>query len=168
MAAQKSGMDERYIVDNEQSIPSFWLKCIFAMNNERSTEHSLSPDDVLFVAESRIVQELSEKGSCIIVGRCADFVLKDRPNVIKIFCYSDPESAIERCVEEYGIPRGQAEAEIRRVNRNRIAHYEYYTGMKWGEPHHYNLMINTGSIDIATAAALVKDVYDNMRRKRQA
>ena len=168
MAAQKSGMDERYIVENEQSIPSFWLKCIFAMNNERSTEHSLSPDDVLFVAESRIVQELSEKGSCIIVGRCADFVLKDRPNVIKIFCYSDPESAIERCVEEYGIPRGQAEAEIKRVNRNRIAHYEYYTGMKWGEPHHYNLMINTGSIDIATAAALVKDVYDNMRRKRQA
>ena len=59
MAAQKSGMDERYIVENEQSIPSFWLKCIFAMNNERSTEHSLSPDDVLFVAESRIVQELS-------------------------------------------------------------------------------------------------------------
>ena len=168
MAAQKSGMDERYIVENEQSIPSFWLKCIFAMNNERSTEHSRSPDDVLFVAESRIVQELSEKGSCIIVGRCADFVLKDRPNVIKIFCYSDPESAIERCVEEYGIPRGQAEAEIKRVNRNRIAHYEYYTGMKWGEPHHYNLMINTGSIDIATAAALVKDVYDNMRRKRQA
>lgn len=168
MAAQKSGMDERYIVENEQSIPSFWLKCIFAMNNERSTEHSLSPDDVLFVAESRIVQELSEKGSCIIVGRCADFVLKDRLNVIKIFCYSDPESAIERCVEEYGIPRGQAEAEIKRVNRNRIAHYEYYTGMKWGEPHHYNLMINTGSIDIATAAALVKDVYDNMRRKRQA
>ncbi len=168
MAAQKSGMDERYIVENEQSIPSFWLKCIFAMNNERSTEHSLSPDDVLFVAESRIVQELSEKGLCIIVGRCADFVLKDRPNVIKIFCYSDPEIAIERCVEEYGIPCGQAEAEIKRVNRNRIAHYEYYTGMKWGEPHHYNLMINTGSIDIATAAALVKDVYDNMRRKRQA
>ena len=54
------------------------------------------------------------------------------------------------------------------MNRNRIAHYEYYTGMKWGEPHHYNLMINTGSIHIATAAALVKDVYDNMRRKRQA
>lgn len=168
MAAQRSGMDERYIVENEQSIPSFWLKCIFAMNNERSTEHSLSPDDVLFVAESRIVQELAEREPCIIVGRCADFVLKDRPDVIRVFCYSDAASACDRCVEEYGIPRERAEAEIRRVNHNRIAHYEYYTGMKWGEPHHYNLMINTGSIDLGTACSLVKDLYDNMQANIRA
>lgn len=168
MAAQKSGMDEHYIVENEQSIPSFWLKCIFSMNNERSAEYGLSPDDVLFVAESSIVQELAERESCIIVGRCADFVLKDRPNVIRVFCYSDAVSASERCVEEYGIPREKAEAEIRRVNHNRIAHYEYYTGMKWGEPHHYNLMINTGSIDLTTACALVKDIYDNMLARQRA
>ena len=166
MAAQKSGMDERYILENEQSIPSFWLKCIFAMNNERSIEHGLSPDDVLFVAESRIVQELAEQGPCIIVGRCADFVLKDRPNVVKVFCYCDAASACERCVGEYGIPRERAAAEIKRVNRNRIAHYEYYTGMKWGEPHHYNLMINTGSIGLKTACALVKEVCAPLCRQR--
>lgn len=168
MAAQRSGMDERYIIENEQSIPSFWLKCMFAMNNERSVEHGFSPDDVLFVAESRIVQELAERGPCIIVGRCADFVLKDRPNVIRIFCYSDAASACERCVREYGIAPERAEAEIKRVNRNRIAHYEYYTGMKWGEPHHYNLMINTGSIDLKTACGLVKSLYDNIGHRKQA
>lgn len=168
MAAQRSGMDERYIIENEQSIPSFWLKCMFAMNNERSVEHGFSPDDVLFVAESRIVQELAERGPCIIVGRCADFVLKDRPNVIRIFCYSDAASACERCVREYGIAPERAEAEIKRVNRNRIAHYEYYTGMKWGEPHHNNLMINTGSIDLKTACGLVKSLYDNIGHRKQA
>lgn len=82
----------------------------------------------------------------------------------KVFCYSDVESAVNRCVEEYGIARENAEAEIRRVNRNRVHHYEYYTGMKWGEPHHYNLMLNTGTIDLRTACQLVKGVYQGLEK----
>lgn len=157
LAAQHSGMDEAYIRENEQSIPSFWLKCI--KNYSTSVERSLSRDDILFVAEGKIIQDVASQGSCIIVGRCADFILKDRPNVIRIFCYADGESARRRCVEEYGVKAGNADAEIHRINRNRVAHYEYYTGMKWGEPHHYNLMINTGSMSLATACSLIKDLY---------
>lgn len=164
LAAQRSGMDEQYIVKNEQSIPSFWLKCILSKNSERPLESSLSSDDVLFVSESKIIQELAAKESCIIVGRCADFVLKDYPKVLKVFCYSDVASAVNRCVEEYGIARENAEAEIKRVNRNRVHHYEYYTGMKWGEPHHYNLMLNTGTIDLKTACQLVKGVYQGLEK----
>ena len=163
MAARESGMDEQYIMKNEQSIPSFWLKCLF--NGNGSVERSLSSDDVLFVAESKIIQELAERESCVIIGRCADFVLNDYPNVIKVFCYSDMASEVSRCISEYGIDADNAETEIRRINRNRITHYEYYTGMKWGEPHHYNLMINTGSIDLKTACQLIVDVYNNRRKK---
>lgn len=159
LAARKSGMDEDYVIRNEQSIPSFWLKCIFAQSGKNSQEHSLSPDDVLFVAESRIVQELAEKGPCIIVGRCADFVLKDNPQVIKVFCYSDPQSAAVRCTEEYGIAPEKAAAEIKHINHHRITHYEYYTGHKWGEPHHYDLLVNTGSMDLSVACRMIKDVY---------
>lgn len=162
MAAQRSGIDEQYIAKNEQSIPSFWLKCILSKNSEQPVEASLSADDILFVAESRIVQELAAQEPCIIVGRCADFVLKDHPKVVKVFCYSDLKSAVNRCVNEYGIPQEQAEAEIRRINRNRIHHYEYYTGWKWGEPHHYHLMLNTGNISLETAYKLVKEVYQNI------
>lgn len=162
MAAQRSGIDEQYIAKNEQSIPSFWLKCILSKNSEQPVEASLSADDILFVAESRIVQELAAQEPCIIVGRCADFVLKDHPKVVKVFCYSDLKSAVNRCVNDYGIPQEQAEAEIRRINRNRIHHYEYYTGQKWGEPHHYHLMLNTGNISLETACKLVKEVYQNI------
>ena len=116
---------------------------------------------MLFVAESKIIKELAEKESCIIIGRCADFILKDNPNVLKVFCYTDLNNAVNRCINEYGIASGQAESEIKRINRNRIHHYEYYTGGKWGEPHHYNLMLNTGSIGLKTACQLVKDVYSN-------
>ena len=168
LAAQRSGMDEQYIVKNEQSIPSFWLKCILSKNSEQPLEGSLSADDVLFVAESRIVQDLAEEGSCVIVGRCADFVLKDYPKVLKVFCYSDLQSAVERCITRYGISAEDAEAEIRRVNRNRIHHYEYYTGRKWGSPHQYQLMLNTGSIGLDTACRLVKDIYREMEKKKVA
>ena len=164
MAAQRSGIDEQYIAKNEQSIPSFWLKCILSKNSEQPVEVSLSADDILFVAESRIVQELAAQEPCIIVGRCADFVLKDHPKVVKVFCYSDLKSAVNRCVNDYGIPQEQAEAEIRRINRNRIHHYEYYTGWKWGEPHHYHLMLNTGNISLETACKLVKEVYQNIAK----
>ncbi|MBM6889779.1 cytidylate kinase family protein [Bacteroides caecigallinarum] len=162
MAAKRSGMDENFIAKNEQSIPSFWLKCIMSKNSEQPLEGSLSSDDVLFVAESKIIQELAEKEPCIIIGRCADFILQDYPKVLKVFCYSDIENAVSRCVSEYGIKRENAESEIRRINRNRIHHYEYYTGGKWGEPHHYNLMLNTGSISLETACRLIKDIYRNM------
>lgn len=162
MAAKRSGMDENFIAKNEQSIPSFWLKCIMSKNSEQPLEGSLSSDDVLFVAESKIIQELAEKEPCIIIGRCADFILQDYPKVLKVFCYSDIENAVSRCVSEYGIKRENAESEIRRINRNRIHHYEYYTGRKWGEPHHYNLMLNTGTISLETACKLVKDIYGNM------
>lgn len=161
LVAEKSGINEQYIKKNEQSIPSFWLKCILGKNSEQSLERSLSSDDVLFVAESKIIQELAEKGPCIIVGRCADFVLRDYPNLIKVFCYSDLKSVCVRCVQEYGVSEEKAESEIKRINHNRIAHYEYYTGEKWGEPHHYNLMINTGSIDLSVACNLIKSIYKN-------
>ena len=162
MAAKRSGMDENFIAKNEQSIPSFWLKCIMSNNSEQPLEGSLSSDDVLFVAESKIIQELAEKEPCIIVGRCADFILQDYPKVLKVFCYSDIENAVSRCVSEYGIKRENAESEIRRINRNRIHHYEYYTGRKWGEPHHYNLMLNTGTISLETACQLIKEIYSKL------
>lgn len=165
LAAQKSGIDERYIKANEQSIPSFWLKCILSKSSEQPLERSLSSDDILFLAESKIIQELAEKESCIIIGRCADFILKDSPNVIKIFCYSDMENASVRCEREYGISKEKCMSEIKRVNHSRIAHYEYYTGRKWGDPHHYHLMINTGEVNMYTACKLIISMYDDIRQK---
>ena len=140
------------------------LKCILAKSSEQSLERSLSSDDVLFVAESKIIQELAEKESCVIIGRCADFILKHHPNVIKVFCYSDLENVRKRCVQEYGIPLEKTESEIKRINRSRIAHYEYYTGEKWGEPHHYNLMINTGEIELPVACELIKNIYQKKQK----
>ena len=104
MAAQRSGMDERYIIENEQSIPSFWLKCMFAMNNERSVEHGFSPDDVLFVAESRIVQELAERGEGLSAGEkqlisFARIIVKNPAVVILDEATSSISSDMEKLIQ---------------------------------------------------------------------
>ena len=164
LAAKENGMKTDYVAAHEQNIPSNLLYEMIMQDFTAPVERSLSFDDALFVTQSKIIRKLATEQSCIIVGRCADFVLKDHPKVVKVFCYSDLKSAVNRCVNDYGIPQEQAEAEIRRINRNRIHHYEYYTGQKWGEPHHYHLMLNTGNISLETACKLVKEVYQNIAK----
>lgn len=159
MAAKESGIDKDYILRNEQSIPSYWLKCIFSHGSGNTLENSLSRDDVLFLAESRIIQKLAGEGPCIIVGRCADFILRDSARTIRVFCCSDGKSAYERCVGEYRIPAATAEQEIRRINKSRVAHYEYYTGRKWGDPHNYDITVNTGCVGLQSACEMIKCEY---------
>ena len=155
LAAKNSGMDEEYIMKNEQTIPSFWLKCILSQGYGTQAGRGLSADDVLFVAESKTVKEIADREPCVIVGRCADFVLKDSPNVIRVFCNTDMQSALQRCVNEYGLGRDKALQEIRRINRARANHYEYYTGQRWGDPHNYDITINTSHVSLDTACGMI-------------
>lgn len=159
MAAKSSGINEDYIKRNEQTIPSFWLKCILSQGYGTQAGRGLSDADVLFLAESKIVQQIADKEPCVIVGRCADFVLKGRPGVVRVFCYCDTKTAIERCTSEYGMDKVKAEAEIKRLNKARGTHYEYYTGQRWDDPRNYDIMINTGSMTLEQACDIVVGMY---------
>lgn len=167
LAAQQSGIDETYIKAHEQQLPSYWLKFIQGRRNDTLLEKSLSPDDVLFVAESKIIRELVEKESCVIVGRCADFVLQGYPQIIRVFCYSDLESACARCVSEYGLNADEAAGEIKRINRNRRTHYEYYTGQKWEAPDHYDLMVNTGVVPVEKVCDMLVSLCSRFKEKTE-
>lgn len=157
LAAQRSGLDAEYIRRNEQTIPSFWLKCLYTQDYKRS----LSPDDVLFVAESSIIRDIAGRESCILIGRCADFVLEGTAaaNVIRLFCYADAEDACRRCVGEYGISAEKADDERKRVNHNRRTHYEFYAGRRWDDPHHYDLVVNTSRMDLTALCHTVAALY---------
>ena len=163
LAAQESGMTQKYVSENEQTMSPMWLKNIILQNYESSLNFSLSSRDALFVAQGRVIRKLALKESCVIMGRCADYILKDSPNVIKVFCYSDMRHKLVRGIEEYGLQRDTAETEIKRLNQSRITHYEYYTGQKWGDPHNYDLMINTGSLDLETACDLIAGVCEEKK-----
>lgn len=161
LAAKESKLPEKYVSENEQSVSSNYLLKIILQDYEAPIEKSLSSADKLFVAQSRVIRRLASEGPCVIIGRCADYILKDRPeeSVIRVFCYSDPESAYRRCVEEYHVDPAQARSEIARINRGRGDHYQHYTGRKWDDPHNYDLVIDTGSISLEDACSLIARLY---------
>lgn len=161
LAAQESQLPEQYVSDNEQRMSSNFLLNAIWRDYEAPLEKSLCPDDAIFVAQSRIIRQKANGESCIIVGRCADYILQDVPSqsIIRVFCYTDIDDACRRCISQYHIAADRAKSEIQNINRARINHYQYYTSRKWGDPHNYDLIIHTGHIGLQAACDLIAQLY---------
>lgn len=156
-AAKELGCSTEYVRRKEQSTSNLeLLQMIFADGSGVRPEMELSDDDAIFVTESRIVRQLPAQGPCVIIGRLADYLLKDNPHCFRVFIRSDMQTAVDRATREYGIPARQAEEEVRRVNRERAAHYWRYTGQRWGDADNYDLMVNTSQIGIEKTAEIIR------------
>ena len=136
--AEETGLSEEYIKENEQK---HRVLGSFEYNN----------DDKLFIAEEKVIKNIS-KESCVIVGRCAPYVLKDNKDTVKIFLYSSEEDKIKRAIKYYNIPKNKAKKEIEKINKMRDKHYSYYTGSSLYNPSNYDLMINVDSLGVEGTA----------------
>ncbi|MBE6273894.1 MAG: cytidylate kinase family protein [Bacteroides sp.] len=161
IAAEESNLSSQFIESNEQSLGAKNLLDFIFSDYAVPIEKSLSPSDILFVTQSRIIRELAQRESCIILGRCSDYVLKDWPkeSIIRVFCYTDIEDAMHRCKDVYQMKSDDIRSEIEHLNEARINHYQFYTGNQWGNPHRYDLMINTGSVGISHAVQTISVLY---------
>lgn len=99
----------------------------------------------VFHAQSRVIRDIAAREPCVIVGRLANFVLKDRPACLHVFVYADEAARLKRIAGEYGIDRTRAEALLRRTDRERREHCLHYTGREWGDRHCYGLMIDSST-----------------------
>lgn len=115
----------------------------------------LDNSDELFLKEAEAIKEIASKESCIIIGRCADFVLKDKENVLKIFIYSNIEDKISRATKYYGIDKKNAEKEINKINRLRANHYKHYTEREWKDSSNYDMCINSDALGVEKSADLI-------------
>lgn len=145
--AEETGLTEEYIENNEES-----KELLDALNNGYS---GMPNADELFIKESELIKKLAEEDSCVIIGRCADFILKDRENVLKIFIYSDMEGKIARAKEYYGLDTEKAKKEIKRINKLRANHYKYYTDRVWDEHLNYDLSINSDCLGVERTAEII-------------
>ena len=143
LTAKESGFTEGYIQKNEQKKKSY------------SPEYN--SDDEIFIAESKVIESLATE-SCVIVGRCADYILKDKKNVTKIFLYSSERDKVNRAVQYYHLDKKDALKTIRRVNRERAKHYEYYTNQKWTDFSHYDLAINVDSLGVEKTVEMIQNI----------
>ena len=154
MLAKETGLSEEYIENNEQkldSLANFNNGYYFGLNNA----------DELFLKESELIKKLANEQSCVIIGRCADFILRDREDVLKIFIYSNIEDKVKRAVEIYGFNKTNAQKEIKRIDKLRSNHYKHYTEKNWKDHANYDICINSDVLGVEKSAELICEAVKN-------
>lgn len=115
----------------------------------------LPVNDKLYLLQHRIIKEKAENEYFVIVGRCADYILRNNPDVVKVFIYADIESRIKRALQRHEIERVRAKQAVIKADKNRANYYSFYSGQKWGQADHFDLCINTTKLTTGQAVEVI-------------
>ena len=113
-------------------------------------------DDNLFNYQAKVIKELAESESCVIVGRCADYVLRDFPNVISVFIHADREFCLEQAMERTSMSLKEMQRFIEKTDKYRGDFYKYYTGHEWSDARNYDLCLNSGKLGFKKCVEEIK------------
>lgn len=161
MAVEASGYSRDVIEGAEMKAKSgFAYSLASALSFNEGSVGTLSVNDRLFLAQFQVIKEIGENQQGVIIGRCADYVLKDIPGVTNVFIYGEMEDRIRRAEELYGDSPENIKNTISSIDKARSNYYNYHTGYKWGDYKNYNLMINSSYITEDEAAELIKDYVE--------
>ncbi len=166
--AAELGYTREFVASNEQNISTAKLwELIFT---DKSIPESMNPnrDDAIFVSQSRTIRELAGEGACVIVGRMADWVLRDRPNCLRVFVTSDRATAVRRIMRKDGLSAEDAARKIERVNKGRANHYFQYSGKSWTDARNYDLTVNISLTGTDGAAGMIEKIVHGMGSRAQA
>ncbi len=161
MVAEKSGIKEQVLqkADEATSNPLFAPYYPGGLNQG-------SLNDRLFKMQSDFIKEKADTENCVIVGRCANYVLEDRENIIRVFIYADIEKRINRIMSRHGIvDRDLALKVINKTDKQRRAYYQFYSELKWGRIEGQDLMINSGLLGIDGTVAMLKAIVEQKMGK---
>ena len=126
--------------------------------NTRPESSEFVSDDNLFKFQAQIIKGLAEREeNCIMVGRCADYVLEGRENLVRLFIYADRATCVKNVMEMYAWSRKDAERIIEKTDKNRSTYYRYYTGRDWEDASNYDLCINTSSLGYEKSVKVIRD-----------
>lgn len=161
-AAAKGSLNEEVLRTTDESAANSLLYTLAMGSNVLGATmqfgYKMPLNDKLFILQSEVIREYAAAGSCVIIGRCADYVLRDEENVLKIFIYSDIETREKRIRERYpDIKSSQVLDVINKTDKRRASYYNFYTGNKWGKYDNYDLAINAATFGIEKTAELIAD-----------
>jgi cytidylate kinase len=153
--AEESGFSKEYIAESsEYSTGGHWLSNVLSRDRNG---HSYQDD--IWVLQRKIILDLAEKESCVIVGRCADYILKDKADCLRVFIHSNLESRAKRIVEQYGERDEAPKKRLQDKDKRRAAYYQFYTEMKWGEARNYHIALDSGALGIEKCVEILADLY---------
>lgn len=153
--AKQSGFAEDYVREAGEYAPGGLLNSMFTSRAGGPTN-----EDILWQIQCNIVAQLAKKGPCVIVGRCGDYILRDRPDVLKVFVHADMAFRAKRIVEVYGQREESPEQRLKDKDKRRSTYYRFYTGRKWGQLDTYDLMLNSGILGIEKCTELICTIFD--------
>ena len=164
LAVEKSGFSREMIESAELKAKSSFAYSLASTVSfgESVTGGALSVNEKLFLAQFDVIKKIGEtEEGGVIVGRCADYVLRDMPGVTNVFVCSEMPERIQRCVEKYGDDPAKVKQLIHTYDKARQNYYNYHTCQKWGDYHNYNMVLNTCCITEEMAADIIVDYVNN-------
>ena len=152
--ASESGFDEQYVKEAGEYAPGGFLATAFSQRAFGPTN-----EDYIWEIQCRIITELAEQGPCVIVGRCADYILRDKADCLKVFIHADMNFRAQRIVREYGEREPAPEQRLRDKDKRRAAYHRFYTDMKWGHAQNYDITLNSGTLGIDRCVEIIRQLY---------
>lgn len=164
MVAKESGFAQSFVAEKGERMTGSLLFNIASSlsfaNNVFSTNNGVTLQDEIYFTQNRIIKELADKGPCVIVGRCADYILREREDCLNVFIFADNESKIERAEKYFNITREEAPAVLKKKDKACANHYKYYTDQEWGMASNYDLCLNSGLIGIEGCVKAIQQVLE--------
>ncbi len=151
--ASESGFDEHYVKDAGEYDSGGFLS-IFSSRAFGDTNA-----DLIWKAQCKIILQLAEKEPCVIVGRCADYILRDKADCLRVFIHADKDFRMNRIIKVYGETDIPTEQRLKEKDKRRAAYHRFYTNMKWGQSKNYDITLNSGTPGIDKCAEIIKNLY---------
>ena len=158
--AEESGFHADFIEEAGEYAPvtSSFLFNIAVSPNPLAMMGTMSMAEQLFVCQTNVIRRLADEGPCVIIGRCADYILRDREDCLHVFGHADMESRAERIVRLYGETKQTPQKRLTDKDNKRKVYYRHYTNRNWGDAQNYHLSLNSGLIGVEKCVDIIVDV----------
>lgn len=152
--AEQSGFSQEYITEKAELSPK---KGLFAYAFSGRDVTGKSIEDMVYEAQRKVILEIAEKESCVIIGRNADFILKDRDDVLNVFIHGDMPEKVARICKLYNVTEEEAEKMMADIDKRRMTNYRFYTDQKWGMAKNYTLSLNSSELGYDLCEKIIID-----------
>ena len=164
LAAKESGYNPEIFENVDERATNSLLYSlsmgIYNLGNGYAPMRDMPVNDQLYLLQHKIIRELAAE-PCVIVGRCADYILRNNKNLLRIFVYANLKDRVENAIKIHNVPENKAESTVKKTDKTRANYYNFYSNQKWGAVENYDLCINTSTISRENATKIVCNIVDN-------
>lgn len=159
LVAEETGFDPTYIADAGEYAPGrSILSYALGTSSPHISGQHMNASDYLWSTQSRIISEIADKGNCVIVGRCADYILRDRDDCLNVFIHANDEYRAKRIVELYGVRDKSPRKRLEEKDAKRRTNYKYFTGREWGETENYHVALDSSALGSELCVKVVAEI----------